>query len=190
LLVYFTISYRHTIIFFSDNLCLANGHLSQHPIRRRHSAVIFFDIKAAFDSVWHDGLIYKLNDLRLPQYIIKYMISFLNNRTAAIEIENVLSCPFNLMSGTPQGSPLSPLLYILYTADSMNDIPPHTEHGLFADDTALWTSGHTLKNLSSRLQQSIDAFESWCNSWKLKLQPTKTELIHFSLHPRKKYKIQ
>ncbi|CAF1690555.1 unnamed protein product [Adineta ricciae] len=93
-----------------------------------------------------------------------------------------------MMSGTPQGSPLSPLLYIMYTADSMNGIPTHTEHGLFADDTALWTSGHTLTSLRSRLQKSIDAFESWCKSWKLKLQPTKTELIHFSLHPRKKYK--
>ena len=160
----------------------------RRPSRRRHSAAILFDIKAAFDSVWHDGLIYKLNDLRLPQYIIKYLISFLNNRTAAIEIENILSRHFKLMSGTPQGSPLSPLLYIMYTADSMNGIPTHTEHGLFADDTALWTSGHTLTSLRARLQKSIDAFECWCKSWKLKLQPTKTELVHFSLHPRKKYK--
>jgi len=165
----------------------AKGQL-QHPRRRRHSAVILFDIKAAFDSVWHDGLIYKLNDLRLPHYIINYLISFLQNRSAVIELENVLSRPFNLMSGTPQGSPLSPLLYIIYTADSMNGIPTHTEHGLYADDTALWTSSTTTKCLSVRLQQSIDAFESWCKSWKLKLQPTKTELIHFSTHPRKKYK--
>ncbi|CAF1942358.1 unnamed protein product [Rotaria magnacalcarata] len=42
--------------------------------------------------------------------------------------------------------------------------------------------------LSSRLQQSEDAFESWCKSWKLKLQPTKTEMIHFTIHPRKTYK--
>ncbi|CAF1527231.1 unnamed protein product [Adineta ricciae] len=165
----------------------ADGQLKR-PGLRRHSAVILFDIKAAFGSVWHDGLIYKLNDLRLPRYIISYLISFLNDRTAAIELENILSRPFNLKSGTPQGSPLSPLLYIMYTADSMNEIPTHTEHGLFADDTALWTSGHTLTSLKSRLQQSINEFESWCKSWKLKLQPTKTELIHFSLHPRKKYK--
>ncbi|CAF1340714.1 unnamed protein product [Adineta ricciae] len=91
------------------------------------------------------------------------------------------------MNGTPQGSPLSPLLYIMYTADSMNGIPTHTEHGLFADDAALWTSGHPLSSLRSTLQKTIDAFESWCKSWKLKLQPTKTELIHFTLHPRKKY---
>ncbi|CAF1471154.1 unnamed protein product [Adineta ricciae] len=70
----------------------------------------------------------------------------------------------------------------------MNDIPPHTEHGLFADDTALWTTSNTLTSLTQRLQQSIDAFESWCKSWKLKLHPTKTEMIHFRLHSRKKYK--
>lgn len=156
--------------------------------QRRHSAVILFDIKAAFDSVWHDGLIYKLNDLRLPRYLVNYLISFLHNRTAAIELENVLSRPFQLMSGTPQGSPLSPLLYIIFTADSMNGIPSHTEHGLFADDTALWTACSQMVHLTNRLQQSIDAFESWCKSWKLRLQPTKTELVHFSLHPRKKYK--
>ncbi|CAF2986948.1 unnamed protein product, partial [Rotaria sp. Silwood2] len=165
----------------------AQNHL--HSIgRRRYAAVILFDIKAAFDFVWHDGLNYKLNELRLPQYLTNYPISFVQNRTAAIEIENILSRPFNLNSGTPQGSLLSPLLYIIYTADSMNAIPEHTEHGLFADDTALWTSSNTTTSLSSRLQQSIDAFQSWCKSWKLKLQPTKTELVHFTVHPRKKYK--
>lgn len=155
---------------------------------RRHSGVIFFDIKAAFDSVWHDGLIYKLNDLRLPRYLLRYLVSFLCNRTATIEMENTLSRSFKLNSGTPQGSPLSPLLYIIYTSDSMTNIPQHTEHGLFADDTALWTSSNKTTGLTFRLQQSVDAFQSWCTSWKLKLQPTKTEMIHFSIHPRKKYK--
>ena len=165
----------------------ARGQL-RRPRRRRHSAAILFDIKAAFDSVWHDELIYKLNDLRFPGYITNYLISFLHKRTAAIEIENILSRQFYLKSGTPQGSPLSPLLYIVYTADSMNGLPSDVEHGLFADDIALWTSGNCTKSLSRRLQKAIVAFESWCKSWKLNQQPTKTELIHFSYHPRKKYR--
>ncbi|CAF4209298.1 unnamed protein product [Rotaria sp. Silwood2] len=165
----------------------ARNNLEQNG-RRRHSAVILFDIKAAFDSVWHDGLIYKLNELRIPKYLMYYLISFLQNRTASIEIENSLSKLFHLNSGTPQGSPLSPLLYIIYTADSMNGLPEHTQYGLFADDTALWTSSNTTSSLSSRLQQASDAFQSWCKSWKLKLQPTKTELVHFTLHPRRKFK--
>jgi len=114
----------------------------------------------------------------------------MHNRTANIELEGALSRTFNLKSGTPQGSPLSPLLYILYTADSMNSMPQHTEHGLFADDTALWTSSNTTSNLNKRLQQSIAAFDKWCGCWKLKLQPTKTELLHFSVHPRRKYKYE
>ena len=70
----------------------------------------------------------------------------------------------------------------------MNRISNHIEHGLFADNTALWTSSNTISNLRSRLQQSIDEFQRWCTAWKLKLQPTKTELIHFSPRPKKKYK--
>ncbi|CAF4759395.1 unnamed protein product [Rotaria sp. Silwood2] len=78
----------------------AQNHLHSTG-RRRHATVILFDIKAAFDSVWHDGLIYKLNELRLPQYLTNCLISFVQNRTAAIEIENTLSRPFNLNSGIP-----------------------------------------------------------------------------------------
>lgn len=173
-----------------NNIVRLERYAREQLIRSRHSAVIFFDIKAAFDSVWHDGLIYKMNDLRLPTYLISYLTTFLQNRTANIELENILSRSFNLKSGTPQGSPLSPILYIIYTSDSMNGIPNHTEHGLFADDTALWSSSNTTSNLASRMQHSVDAFENWCKCWKLKLQPTKTELLHFNVHPRRKYKYE
>lgn len=171
-----------------NNIVRLERYAKEQLIRSRHSAVIFFDIKAAFDSVWHDGLIYKLYDLKLPPYLTNYLIAFLQDRTANIELENTLSRPFKLRSGTPQGSPLSPLLYIIFTADSMNGMPDHTEHGLFADDTALWASSNKTSNLATRMQQSVEAFENWCRSWKLKLQPSKTELIHFNVHPRRKYK--
>ncbi|CAF0820800.1 unnamed protein product [Rotaria sordida] len=96
-------------------------------------------------------------------------MSFLQDRTAAIEVENILSRSFNLNGGTPQVSSLSPILYIVYIADSMNEMPTHTEHGLFAFNTALWTSSNTISNLTLKLRQSTDEFQSWCNSWKLKL---------------------
>ncbi|CAF1331208.1 unnamed protein product [Rotaria magnacalcarata] len=69
----------------------------------------------------------------------------------------------------------------------MNSIHQHIEHGVFADDTALWASSNTITNLKNRLQSSIDEIQNWCNAWKITIQPSKTEPLHFSLHPRKKY---
>ena len=148
-----------------NNITRLERFVQAEKTKRRHSAVLFFDIRAAFDSVWFEGLIYKFADLRMPEYLTRYLVSFLESRTATIEFENTLSRSFPLRRGTPQGSPLSPLLYILYTSDSMNGMPDHTEHGLFADDTALWTTSNTIKNLKSRLQQSTDEFQRWCETW-------------------------
>ncbi len=172
------------------NIVRLERYAREQILQRRHSAVIFFDIKAAFDSVWFEGLIYKLYDFRLPDYLIQFVISFIDNRTASIELENELSRSFILKSGTPQGSPLSPLLYIIYTSDSVNAVHQHTEYGLFADDTALWSSSNTISNLKDRLQKSVNEFNKWCQTWKLTIQPIKTELIYFSPHPKKKYKHQ
>ncbi|CAF3691628.1 unnamed protein product [Rotaria sp. Silwood1] len=169
------------------NILRLNRCARQALDRNHHAGVIFFDIKSAFDSVWHDGLIYKMNDFRLPVYLIRWTISFLYRRTAQVELENQLSHSFEIKSGTPQGSPLSPLLYILFTSDSMNSMPFKVEYGLFADDTAIFTSSNTTSRVRDRLQESINQFIKWCDSWKLVIQPTKTELIHFSPHPRKKY---
>ena len=56
-------------------------------VQRQHSPVIFFDIKAAFDTVWFEELIYKLHDLRLPDYLIRFIIEFLDHPTASTEIK-------------------------------------------------------------------------------------------------------
>lgn len=50
----------------------------------RHSistGMVLLDIKAAFDSVWHDGFIYKLNIFVFPLPIIKMIRSFLHERS-------------------------------------------------------------------------------------------------------------
>ena len=98
---------------------------------------------------------------------------FLHKRTAHTELENKLSRPFLLESGTPQGSPISPLLYIIFTADSMNSIPVGIDYGLFAHDTASFTSSNTTSRVCDRLQESITGFEKWYSSWKLFIQPSK-----------------
>ena len=138
--------------------------------------------------MWHNGLLWKLKEMMVPTYQWYWIKSFLHHRKAKIEYKCALSSTFILQRGTPQGSPLSPLLYILFTADSLAKIPNHTHADLFADDTCIWSDSNTITNLRSRLQESVDQFVGWCKRWKLQVQPTKTKLVHFCNHPRRKQK--
>lgn len=54
--------------------------------QNKSTAAIFFDIEKAFDTVWHDGLIFKLKENNIPQYIIKMIDSFLHERTFRVKI--------------------------------------------------------------------------------------------------------
>jgi hypothetical protein len=171
-----------------DNLLQLKHNIELSLDRNRHVALITFDIKGAFDAVWHQGLLWKLKEMKIPTYLWCWIHLFLLQREAKIEYKASVSSTFILQRGTPQGSPLSPLLYILFTADSLNTIPTYTHSNLFADDTSIWSDSNTITNLRMRLQESVDIFVGWCKRWKLQVQPTKTKLVHFSNHPRRKLK--
>ena len=100
------------------------------------TTVIFFDIAAAFDKVWHGGLIYKLFKLGLPYYLLRICIAFLGERTFTVKLDNVHSRVCIIECGVPQGGVLSPTLFKVY----INDIPMSNKPGettiLFADDIA------------------------------------------------------
>lgn len=144
----------------------------------RHTAAIFLDMEKAFDRVWHDGLIHKLHTMStVPTSLIKIIQSFLSNRNFKIQISDLKSTLRRIEAGVPQGSCLSPLLYIHY----INDLPssPHVTTSLFADDTMFYAS-NTSKNFAiNRLQRQITATTDWIQKWRLKLNTEKTQCILF-----------
>ena len=95
--------------------------------------VVCRDVAKAFDKVWHKVLKFKILSLQLPDIIEKILCNFLDDRTAQIKMDGQLSDKFELKSGVPQGSILSPTLYIFYTSDLRPPGPGATDI-MFADD--------------------------------------------------------
>ena len=145
---------------------------------------IFIDVEKAFDSVWHDGLRYKLMNGSLPRKMVRLISSFLSDRTIKVNCCNNCSEEVTLNAGTPQGSVLSPLLFIIY----VNDIPDMSSLNVklsqFADDMGIWAHATNAKWVKAKLSKALKLIEAWCSKWRIKLNAGKTQLIVFSVGPK------
>ena len=154
------------------------GTHANHAIAKKHfTAAILLDVEKAFDSVWHNSLKHKLSNLNLPPYLTTILSSFLDSRTIKVKSANEISQQVKLAAGTPQGSVLSPILFIIY----VNDIPSNPQNktyiSQFADDLGLWTSDKNPNYVQIKLQRALKELETWCAKWHVKLNPTKTQLL-------------
>ena len=111
---------------------------------------VFLDIEKAFDTMWVDGLIYKLIKMKFPHYLIRIISSYLKDRSFRVKLENQLSDPTVVNDGVPQGSILGPLLFIIFMAD----LPTHLNTSLtvFADDTSTFSTRLSQRRAKSNVQ--------------------------------------
>lgn len=139
---------------------------------------VMLDVEKAFDRVWHEGLIVKMHNLNINHNLIKLTASFLKERSYKVKHAGHTSRPRQLNTGVPQGSPASPILYNIYTAD----IPKNNDTllGLFADDTAIFASDKNLHRAIAKTQTHLKQLQKWTNQWKIKINAEKTEAIHFT----------
>ena len=99
------------------------------------SKVVALDISKAFDRVWHDGLISKIRCYGVSNTFIRFLSDFLCNRSIRVVVDGVASNIFPINAGVPQGSDLSPTLFLLF----INDLLSLTSNPIysFADDSSI-----------------------------------------------------
>jgi hypothetical protein len=150
-----------------------------------YMGAIFIDIEKAFDKVWHKGLLHKLDQLRIPVYLGKWIQNYLSSRYFKIKIGKIFSEFKVIEAGVPQGSVLGPILFNIF----FNEVSESTlsaeqidmevrnklaELAMFADDLAAWARSKRLKEINSKLQQVLDNIELWMNKWRMKVSTSKT----------------
>jgi hypothetical protein len=111
----------------------------------RPISMLALDISGAFDAVNHIRLLDVLRKKGLPHWLIQWVKSFLEGRSTTLQFDGYESKSIDIRTGVPQGSPLSPILFILYSSalyDGIRGVNGVVAVG-FADDITLLSYGRT-----------------------------------------------
>jgi len=73
----------------------------------------------------------------IPNSFVRWTRAFLFNRQARVRINNHPGRYYSFKQGLPQGSVLSPLLFLVYINDLVTCPLQSTKMSLYADDVAL-----------------------------------------------------
>ena len=149
-----------------------------------HTLAVFLDLSKAFDSLEHDVLLRKLYKYGIRGVAHNWFKSYLNGRQMRVKC-NVASSGKTEYSdyrkvsyGTPQGSCLGPLIFLIFT----NDLHRHLVYSssiLFADDTTLYKTHRNLVYLKWCLEDDLDTLSDWFAANKLTLNLDKTVCMLF-----------
>ena len=111
--------------------------------------IVFMDMSKAFDMVWHNGVIFKLEREGIDGLWLKWFISYLENRFQRVVIDGQSSNKLPVQTGVPQGSILGPLVFLIYIDDIIDKIL--CDIRLFAGDTCLLQIVHNAIESARRL---------------------------------------
>ena len=144
------------------------------------TVMVLLDYSKAYDKTWKERLLSKIHDLGTPRPITRWIAAFLRTRTAQVLVNGTKSKNARMKQGLPQGSVLSPLLFLLFINDISKVIPDDVESPLFADDASLYSQHADLLVAQGRLQVAVSAVEQWSTDNKLELNVDKSCTYFFT----------
>ena len=154
-------------------------------------SLISFDVKGAYNGVPRQVMASKLASKGIPLNVVQWVESFCSDRRATVVVNGMeteaMDIPF---PGLPQGSPLSPILYIFFNADLVQQASDRDKGSMgFVDDYSSWVTGESVEENMSTLQNVVvPRAIQWATRNGAKFEGEKTTLIHFT-HFRKTKKI-
>lgn len=160
-----------------DAALLLKHEVESNKTPKLKTSTLFVDVKGAYDHVVKFRLLKILQTLGLPLCLISWVFAFLSLRRLRIAFDGQTQQFLPITSGIPQGSPISPILFLIY------------RRNLFSNSTVLWISyvdditmtiaTNSLQNNIKILHREAEKLINLAQSNHIAFDLEKTELMHW-----------
>lgn len=140
---------------------------------------MLIDLVKAFDTVWLDGLIYKLSINKFPNHLIYTINNMISNKKFILTDGTYNSKIFKITEGLQQGTVNSPVLFNIFSANiiDLNTTNSRTHSIAFANDLIVYVADRHPKVIEEKLNTIFNKTNCCYSSWRLRLNPEKYQSI-------------
>ena len=149
----------------TDALVKLSNEIEKTLIMKEVMVAVFLDIEKAYDTMWREGLLIKLDKMGISGRMYNYILDFLSQRTIRVRVGNGISKEYTVESGIPQGSVISPILFNIMVNDIFEKLGERNEGLLYADDAVIWKRGRNITYITTAIQKEIQVLEQWGIDW-------------------------
>jgi hypothetical protein len=157
---------------------LLTDFIEKSRAKGRKTSVVFLDVKGAFDHVAKGRLLQTMQSLRLPQSVIDWTRTFLEERLIRLAFNGQIEDFLEVETGVPQGSPISPILFLIYIRDLFQVLEEVTPLS-YIDDIGLAVSSYSYERNARILQREVERLTGTGKMQVIQFDLAKTELLHF-----------
>lgn len=156
----------------TEALAAIHSSIAEALEQKEYAITTYLDLQSAFDTVWHKAVLYKAYNMQIPEYLLKWLNNYFENRNTKVSYKNYTTTQKRVEVGVPQGAVLSPLLFNIMLSDL-----PHSDNVkvvTYADDITLITRGKTLSEARDHMQIYLKCLGKWFKNWKMNINPQKS----------------
>ena len=165
-----------------DQVTLLTQYIEDSFQHNDKAGVVFLDLTAAYDTVWHRVLHLTLLRIIPDRRMVGFIMEMLSNRSFVVHTSDGQHSRLRIMkNGLPLGSVLSPMLFNIY----ISDLPETTyrKYG-YADDLAILLRRPSWKEMKEGLNKDIIILVEYLRKWRLQLSIGNTVSAAYHLNNR------